>query len=171
MHERRAESAHRKGLTAVARGDFLEALAYFEAALTLSGSQPGRLSIEAMSYYGLCLAMAAERLAEARDLCEAAVEAAPDSAELHLNLCRVCVAQGDRAHAFRILVRGLRVDPRHPGLVEAMRRLGFRRRPVVTFLPRQHPLNRLLGSLRSVLAERRGVRRRPVRAGRGSRAA
>lgn len=171
MHERRAESAYRKGLTAVARGDFLEALAYFEAALTLAGNRPGRLSIHAMSYYGLCLAMVSERRAEARDLCEAAVEAEPGSAELHLNLGRVCVAEGDRAHAFRTLVRGLRVDPRHPGLVEAMRRLGFRRRPVVTFLPRKHPLNRLLGSLRSALEDRRDPRRRPARAVRRARAA
>ncbi|HKQ97149.1 MAG TPA: tetratricopeptide repeat protein, partial [Candidatus Polarisedimenticolia bacterium] len=125
----------------------------------------------AMSYYGLCLAMASERRSEARDLCEAAVEAAPASAELYLNLSRVCVAQDDRAHAFRILVRGLRVDPKHPGLVEAMRRLGFRRRPVVTFLPRQHPINRLLGTLRSVFEERRDARRRTVRGGRGAKAA
>jgi tetratricopeptide (TPR) repeat protein len=171
MHERRAESAYRKGLTAVARGDFLEALAYFEATLELSGSHPGRLSIGAMSYYGLCLAMASERRDEARDLCEAAVEAAPGSAELHLNLSRVCVAQGDRAHAFRTLVRGLRVDPHHPGLVDALRRLGFRKRPVVGFLPRQHPVNRLLGSLRSALEARRGGRRRAPRTARGAKAA
>lgn len=171
MHERRAESAYRKGLNAVARGDFLEALAYFEATLELSGSRPGRLSIAAMSYYGLCLAMASERRVEARDLCEAAVEADPGTPELHLNLSRVCVVQGDRAHAFRTLVRGLRTDPRHPGLVEAMRRLGFRRRPMITFLPRQHPLNRLLGSLRTALEERRGTRRPDARGGRSSRAA
>lgn len=171
MHERRAESAYRKGLTAVSRGDFLEALAYFEATLELSSSRPGRLSIAAISYYGLCLAMASERRAEARDLCEAAVEEDPGAPEMYLNLSRVCVAQGDRAHAFRTLVRGLRVEPRHPGLVEALRRLGFRRRPVVAFLPRQHPLNRLLGSLRSAIEERRGAGRRRTRGGRSAKAA
>jgi tetratricopeptide (TPR) repeat protein len=168
MAERRAEGAYRKGLEAVGRGDFLDALAYFEATLELAGGEPGRLPVAAMSYYGLCLAMVSDRLPEARDICEAAAEAAPSSPEMHLNLSRVCIRQGDRAHAFRTLVRGLRVDPRHPGIVEAMRRLGFRRRPVVSFLPRQHPLNRLLGSLRAVVDRRSarpaGTRRRSLRA-------
>src|SRR5262245_27841066 len=168
MAERRAEGAYRKGLEAVARGDFLDALAFFEATLELAGGAPGRLPVSAMSYYGLCLAMAADRSPEARDICEAAVEAAPGNPEMHLNLSRVCVRQGDRAHAFRTLVRGLRVEPRHPGLVEAMRRLGFRRRPVVSFLPRHHPLNRLLGSLRAVVQGRgrrkAEARRRTLRA-------
>ena len=168
MAERRAEGAYRKGLEALARGDFLDALAYFEATLELAGGEPGRLPVAAMSYYGLCLAMASDRLAEARDICEAAAEAAPTNPEMHLNLSRVCVRQGDRAHAFRTLVRGLRVDPHNPGIIEAMRRLGFRRRPVVAFLPRQHPLNRLLGSLRTVVERRStpraGARRRSLKA-------
>jgi tetratricopeptide (TPR) repeat protein len=169
MSERRAEGAYRKGLDAVGRGDFLDALAYFEAALELSGGGSGRLPIAAMSYFGLCLAMASDRLAEARDICEAAVEASPANPELHLNLSRVCVRQGDRAHAFRTLVRGLRAAPRHPGLIEELRRLGFRRRPMVSFLPRHHPLNRLLGSLRAAVQRRAdggavGRRRRPLRA-------
>lgn len=168
MAERRAEGAYRKGLEALGRGDVLDALAYFEATLELAGGGSGRLPVAAMSYFGLCLAMASDRLDEARDICEAAAEAAPTNPEMHLNLSRVCVRQGDRAHAFRILVRGLRVDPRHPGVIEAMRRLGFRRRPVVSFLPRQHPLNRLLGSLRTVVelrsARPAGARRRPLRA-------
>ena len=169
MSERRADGAYRKGLDAVGQGDFLDALAYFEAALELSGGGPGRLQVAAMSYFGLCLAMASDRLAEARDICEAAVEAAPTNPEMHLNLSRVCVRQGDRAHAFRTLVRGLRASPRHAGIVEELRRLGFRRRPMVSFLPRHHPLNRLLGSLRAAVMRRSGGgagggRRRSLRA-------
>jgi len=168
MAEHRAKGSYRKGLEALERGDFLDALAYFESTLELSGGEPGRLPVAAMSYYGLCLAMASDRLVEARDICEAAAEAAPTNPEMYLNLSHVCVRQGDRAHAFRTLVRGLRVEPRHPGIIEAMRRLGFRRRPVVSFLPRQHPLNRLLGSLRTVVERRTarpaGERRRSLKA-------
>jgi hypothetical protein len=54
-------------------------------------------------------------------------------------------------------MRGLKIKPRHPGLVEALRRLGFRQRPVITFLPRSHPVNQMLGSLRASLE--RNVRR------------
>jgi tetratricopeptide (TPR) repeat protein len=151
MAERRSDGAYTKGLEAMARGEFLEALALFEACIDMESRSENQLPIAAMSYYGLCLSLVSDRLAEARDICEAAVEAAPDEPDLYLNLGRVCQRQDDRAHAFRTYIRGLRIDPRHPALVEAVRRLGFRRRPVLGFLPRHHPVNRVLGALRAVL--------------------
>jgi tetratricopeptide (TPR) repeat protein len=158
MPARRSDSTYKKGLEAVARGEFLEALALFEACIEMEARGGTRLPIAAMSYYGLCLSLVSDRLAEARDICEAAVEAAPGEPDLYLNLGRVCQRQDDRAHAFRTYIRGLRIDPRHPALVEAVRRLGFRRRPVLGFLPRHHPVNRVLGSIRALLD--RGSRRR-----------
>jgi len=158
MPARRSEAAYKKGLEAVARGEFLEALALFEACIDIESHSGSGLPIAAMSYYGLCLSLVSDRLAEARDICEAAVEAAPGDPDLYLNLGRVCQRQDDRAHAFRTYIRGLRLDPRHPALVEAVRRLGFRRRPVLGFLPRHHPVNRVLGSIRALLD--RGARRR-----------
>ena len=151
MPDGRSESAFNQGLQSVARGDFLEALAFFEACMELESRAGSPLQITAMSYYGLCLAMASDRLREAREICEAAVESAPDRPELYLNLGRVCLRQEDRAHAFRTFVRGLSLDPKDPGLVEALRRLGFRRRPVINFLPRDHPVNQVIGSLRAAL--------------------
>ena len=158
MPTRRSEAAYKKGLEAVARGEFLEALALFEACIEMESRGGAGLPIAAMSYYGLCLSLVSDRLAEARDICEAAVEAAPGDPDLYLNLGRVCQRQDDRAQAFRTYIRGLRLVPRHPGLVEAVRRLGFRRRPVLGFLPRHHPVNRVLGSIRAALD--RGARRR-----------
>ena len=170
MPERLSDSAFKKGLQAVAHGDFLEALAYFEACMELEQSSRSGLQLAAMSHYGLCLAMASDRLQEAREICEAAVEAAPDEPDLYLNLGRVCLKQEDRAHAFRTFVRGLRLDAKHPGLVAALRRLGFRQRPVVAFLPRHHPVNQLLGSLRAALGRNTRLVRR-AGAARRSRAA
>jgi tetratricopeptide (TPR) repeat protein len=155
---RRAERAFHKGLQSIARGDFLSALAFFEASMALQSPAGGAQAVAAMSYYGLCLACATDRLPEARDLCEAAVEASPADADLYLNLGRVCERQEDREHAFRTYVRGLRLHPRHPGLVEALRRLGFRRRPVLGFLPRDHAVNRMLGNLRAAMLKRRRAR-------------
>lgn len=166
MRPQRSEDSFDRGLASMARGDYIEALACFEAAMAAGGRAPDSRRQEsrrvaALSYYGLSLALASDRLTEARDICEAAVEVEPDRPDLYLNLGRVCQRQGDRAHAFRVFVRGLRLDSRHQGLVEALRALGFRRRPVVTFLPRHHPVNRLLGSLRAAL-HRRVRRRRPA---------
>ncbi|HEV8122255.1 MAG TPA: tetratricopeptide repeat protein [Candidatus Polarisedimenticolia bacterium] len=160
MPERRAESAFQKGVQAIARGDFLSALAYFEACMALQATSPGPLAVAAMSYYGLCLSCASDRLDDARHLCEAALEASPEDADLYLNLGRVCERQGEREHAFRTYVRGLRIHPRHPGLVEALRRLGFRRKPVLAFLPRGHAVNRVLGHLRAAVRPPRARTRR-----------
>jgi tetratricopeptide (TPR) repeat protein len=161
MPARPSEAAYKKGLEAVAHGEFLEALALFEACIEMESHRGTDLPITAMSYYGLCLSLVSDRLAEARDICEAAVEAAPGDPDLYLNLGRVCQRQDDRAHAFRTYIRGLRIDPRHPALVEAVRRLGFRRRPVLGFLPRHHPVNRVLGSIRALLDRAARRRTRP----------
>jgi tetratricopeptide (TPR) repeat protein len=151
MPGRRTEGTFNKGMQAVDRGDFLEALACFEACMELDHRTSGPIQVRAMSYYGLCLAMVSDRLQEAREICEAALPASPHDPDLHANLARVCVRQGDRGQAFRTLVRGLGQNPRHPGLVEALRELGFRQRPVIAFLPRTHPVNQMLGSLRATL--------------------
>lgn len=145
------------------RGDVLQALASFEACMELERNAGSPLLIRAMSHYGLCLAMVSDRLSEAREICEAAVDAAPGHVELYLNLGRVCMRQDDRAQAFQVFVRGLRISPRHPALVEALRQLGFRQRPIVAFLPRAHPVNQMLGTLRSALERSaRPLRRRPA---------
>ena len=149
MPEPMSESSFCKGLQAVSSGEFLEGLAYFEAAMRLRqrGGATVPPPMKYLSYYGLCLAMAGRRLREAREICENAVEVEFYNPDLYLNLGKVYIKGGDRAKAFGTLVRGLKLNPRHLGLIREIRSLGVRRRPVVRFLPRRHPLNRLLGRL------------------------
>jgi tetratricopeptide (TPR) repeat protein len=159
-----SENSFRRGLRAVDRGDHLEALAYFEAAVQLAS----RLGTEAvpmkyLSYYGLCLAVCSDRLDEAREFCEAAVRSEFYNPDAYWNLGRVYLRTGDRSLAFSTIVRGLQLNPRHAGLVGELRRLGIRRRPVLPLLDRGHPVNRLLGRLRRSLTRAAGSPR--VRAG------
>jgi hypothetical protein len=149
MLEQTTDTAFARGLNAVERGRYLEALALFETSMELTRRAGGSPPVDRLSYYGLCVAMASTRLKEAHDLCAAAVLADPSRPDHHLNLGRVHLRMGDRAGAFESFVRGLRVDRRHRGLVDALGRLGFRRRPVLAFLGRRHPLNRMLGQLRA----------------------
>ena len=149
-----SERSFCRGLRAIERGAHLEALAYFEAAVQLAR----RLGAEAvpmkyLSYYGWSLAVCSDRLEEARDLCEAAVRCEFYNPDVYWNLGRVYLRSGDRSLAFDAFVRGLRLNPRHPGLVGELRRLGIRRRPVMRFFTRDHPVNRLLGRLRRRLAQ------------------
>src|SRR5437867_10641779 len=68
-----SENSFRRGLEAVQRRAFLEALAYFEAALKLAKRQGSEaVPMKYLSYYGLCVAVCSSRLDEARRICEAA---------------------------------------------------------------------------------------------------
>ncbi len=151
MPEPLSERSFQKGLRAVRHGEFLEALVYFEASMQLAqraGAQPSS-PIKYLSYYGLCLAMTSYRVEEGREICENAVRAEFYNPDLYLNLGKVYLKAGDRGLAFETLVRGLQLNPRHPDLVKEVRRLGVRRRPIVGFLSRSHPLNRMLGRLQA----------------------
>lgn len=162
-----SQNAFRKGLDAAARGDFLEALAYFEASVHLARRHgDSAVPMKYLSYYGWCLAMSSNRLDEALSVCEAAARAEFYDPELRLNLGRVYLRAGDRGLAFGTFVSGLRLSPDHRELRREIRRLGLRRLPVVQFLSRSHPVNRILGLWRGGLpgsgSPRRGVRHRPT---------
>ena len=43
------------------------------------------------------------------------------------------------------------IDPGHEGIRETIASLGSRRLPILPFLPRRHPVNRVLGTARSRL--------------------
>lgn len=67
----------------------------------------------------------------------------------YLNLGRACLAAGKKKEAVENFNKGLKHDPYHAELRKEMQRLGVRKKPVVPYLSRSNPLNRLLGILRS----------------------
>ncbi len=148
MTERVSARTFRKGLEAVRRKRYLEGLAYFEAALRIEARAGARAPMPYLSHYGLCLAFASGRVAEARTICERAVLTEFFNPDLYVNLGYVCLHAGDRRAAFSAFVKGLQLNPRHTALSRAVRRMGLRTRPVLRFLDRRHPLNRLLGRVR-----------------------
>lgn len=102
------------------------------------------------SHYGWAVAMIENRVERGVALCRSALRDAADQPEVYHNLARILLAHGRKNEAIKFLRRGLMVDPRNPGLILEWRRLGVRRAPVLTFLPRRHPVNRLLGRLRGL---------------------
>jgi len=144
-----AEESYRKGLEALGQGRRLEALALFEAAIELDRQKGlGRPQGRYLSYYGLCLSPVAGRGHEALDFCRQASQLEQFDPDVCCNLGRVLMRLGRRREAFDAFLRGLKVEPRHARIRRALRVMGVRRRPVLSFLPRQHPLNVLLGRLR-----------------------
>ena len=136
-----------RGAAAAERGNTLDALFHLESALRY-GSTP-RLN----SYLGYCLAKERREFKEAADLCLEALKLEPAQAVHYLNLGRVYLAAGQKAAAIRALRRGVKFG-KSRAIIEELKRLGIRKAPVVSSLPRNHPVNKHLG----LLFKRFGVR-------------
>ncbi len=67
---------------------------------------------------------------------------------LYLNLGRTLLLSGRKKEALESFGRGLSYDRCHRELKKEMNALGIRRKPVLPFLSRSNPLNKLLGKVR-----------------------
>lgn len=103
------------------------------------------------SALGVAIALVERDFEQARAHCESAVKQEFFNPDLYFNLSRVYLAFGRRPEALRYLRRGQMIDPGHAGIQRTLSELGRRRLPVVPFLPRRHPLNRVFGSARKLV--------------------
>jgi predicted Zn-dependent protease len=133
----------RSGLAFLRGGDAHKALAHLRSALDHEPANPFYIS-----YMGVAIAAAEQKWAEAEKLCHSAMRMNRRQAQLYLNLAEVYVAADRKQDAADILARGLHYAPHDQRLKMALDRLAMRRPPVLTFLPRQHVINRNLGKLR-----------------------
>ena len=101
----------------------------------------------AYSYLGYGRAALGAGYKDGIKLCRLGIRKDVFEAENYLNLARTCLLRDRRQMAVKALNGGLRVSPRHPQLRDLRSQLGWRRRPVVAFLNRSHPVNRFLGQL------------------------
>jgi len=151
MLDHRAETAFQRGLELIYHNRWREALPYLRAAIDFErqGGDPTEVQARYLSYYGLCLCMCEHRVHDALRFCRRAAEKESFRADAWWNLARVALSAGRRGEAWRALDRGRSIDPTHPGIEVERRRMGVRRTPVFTFLPRQNPINVLLGRMRA----------------------
>ena len=140
-----AEQEISRGKALLEEGAHPEALERFRAAYALDRSNP-----RYRSYYGLGLALAERRLDRALELCRAAAKQEFFNPSSTTTWARVHLAFGFKTEGLRYLRRGLMIDPAHDGMRRELIELGRRQRPVLTFLPRRHPVNRLLGRCRNI---------------------
>jgi tetratricopeptide (TPR) repeat protein len=135
-----AEESYRRGRDQLERGELQLAFEHFRCAHQIDRGNP-----RYRSFYGLGLALVERRFDRALELCRSAAKEEFFNPELYHNLARVHLAFGFKAEAIRYLRRGLMIDPGNGAMQDELRGLGVRRRPVLSFLPRRHPVNRLLG--------------------------
>jgi hypothetical protein len=105
----------------------------------------------ATALFGACRALVLGEVLPGLDACIRALKSAFYIPDLYCALGAVLQRIGDRSKAYATYQKGLRVDPLNRALRARIHAMGQRRQPVLTFLPRTHQANRLLGIARSRL--------------------
>lgn len=130
-----------KGIGLARDGEYEKAVKVFDQDLCFTQHPT------AMSYYALCLANVEGNFDKAISLCLMAAEKEFYNPEIYLNLGRIFLLNGQKAVAVRAFRKGLKFDNSHFGIMSEMRKLGVRRKPVISFLQRTNPVNKFLGIL------------------------
>ncbi len=112
---------------------------------------PADLPASFFSNLGLCSAMVRGKYQQAVIQCKKGIEMEPNEPEGYLLLARVHQHFGSRKLALAAIHAGLKNAPRNPELIALRLRFGVRRKPVLAFLSRDHPLNVVLGRWRHKL--------------------
>jgi len=135
----------------IRRNNFGKAASLLKEALKIAPDNPRYVSA-----MGLCAAMQGNHI-EGEKMCRDAIAASGSEVDpiLLVNLGRICLRKGDRQNAREYLLKAYQLDPTHPATALELSSMGVRRKPVLKFLDRNHPLNIRLGKIRHQLRERR----------------
>ena len=136
-----------KGNRALQADDTLVALLQFE----MAHSMDPRPSVKAKLAY--CLARERKEYQQAMNLCREALAAEPNNPDHYYQLSRVYLAAGQKNKALKSLRKGLKFN-RHQPIIDELNRLGYRRPPIFSSLPRDHVINRAAGILLAKLGSR-----------------
>lgn len=130
----------------LSRNHVPEAMKRLEEAIQISPNNSVYLS-----HYGFCVASDRGDFPSALKLCERAVKMDPRNPINRVNLGKIYRLQGDNSKAYASFIQAWKADKTHPSAAAELSRMGIRRPPVFSFLPRSHWLNRRFGFLRAKL--------------------
>ncbi len=137
----------KRGVEACRRGEWQQGLAGL-AQVSRNDTFREELPGVFYSYFGYGMARFEGRKREGLELCRHAVKVEFYRGENYYNLARTYLLFDNRGAAVRAVREGLAVDPKDKRLRKLLKELGLRSRPVLSFLPRSHPVNRFLGRVR-----------------------
>jgi predicted Zn-dependent protease len=129
-----------RAVDALAAGETPSALALLERALKLNDNRSW------YSFLGYCMAKERGQVKKGIELCNSSLELEPQNPVHYVNQARIQLVSGDKKEALRVLREGM-VHGGSPGIVALLDQIGTRKPPVLSFLPRNNPINRLLGLL------------------------
>jgi len=135
-----AEELFTTGIESLKSGDNGRALDLMEQAVGLERNPLY------CSTLGLCIARGKGDFKRAVSLCKEAIKKEPKNSVHFLNLGRVHILANQKKEAIRILYMGLR-HSENKEIIAELNRIGRRRRPIIPFLERNNPLNKMLGKI------------------------
>ncbi|MFY9270227.1 MAG: tetratricopeptide repeat protein [Candidatus Manganitrophaceae bacterium] len=98
-----------------------------------------------LSSLGLVYAMARNNVSNGLAYCQKALSVNALHPDVHYHLGLVYLKIGDKKKALSAFQKALRLSPRHTGVSSQLTQLGVRKKPVISFLPRNHFLNKYIG--------------------------
>jgi predicted Zn-dependent protease len=143
MGNEQAMKEFKEGLDALHNKFPRQALVHLRSAVDLEKTNPFYLS-----YLGLTIAMTEGNPVEAEDLCYDAIRKQRNQPELYLNMAEVYRLIGKKEDAIDALTTGLKMTKKDARVAAALRKMGMRKPPVLTFLDRKNFINVQLGKLR-----------------------
>ncbi|HKB08437.1 MAG TPA: hypothetical protein VKF61_09180 [Candidatus Polarisedimenticolia bacterium] len=144
-----SEIAYRNGMVAFERRNFKDSIALFQQAIDLERQEGAKNpKMKFVSYLGLALTLINGKSEEGQKLCEQAVKREFFDPDLYCNLGIVYLRNRLKAQAFEAFQKGLNLKAGHARILEELEKYDRRGEPLLSFLPRGHYLNRLLGRVR-----------------------
>lgn len=142
-----AEQLCAEGIKAIDGGNVLIALVYFEKAANLDQTPV------ICSYLGYCLARERGMVKKGLSMIDEAIYAEPRNPVHYLNLGKTLILTSQKDKAIATFREGLRYGKSRQ-IVQELEKLGVRKEPVLSFLSRDHPINKYLGIILSRLGLR-----------------
>lgn len=100
-----------------------------------------------LSALGFCLAMAENRIHEGVLYCQRAINEEAHEAQFYYYLGMVYLKAANKKKALNSFYSGLKMNPGHSRIKKQLHEMGVRKLPVLSFLSRDHFLNKFFGQL------------------------
>lgn len=140
MSEKSTADLFHEGKNALDEGRTSIALSCFEEAAKQEESP------EIISCLAFCLAKERQDFRRAVSFCRWSISEDPRNSVHYLNLGRILLLDGRKQDAIRVFRDGL-LHENNPSIKDELNKIGTRKYPVISTLPREHGINRMLGKL------------------------
>lgn len=144
-----------KGWTLIQRGKLDQACQLLYGSVQEHKDNPSiRGYADVLSMYGFCVAMLLHKRKEGIQFCKRAISLDRMNSRHYYLLGQIYQTGNAVKLAIETFRKGLSVDPKDKLIKAALDKVDRRQKPVLGFLPRRNPVNRMLGQLRHNLTQK-----------------